>query len=258
MTAPIMSGAEPWSSEGGSHGALVLHGFTGNPQSMRPLAVALAKAGFTVDMPLLPGHGTSIEDMIPTRWEDWSAAADAAYLALATGCDKVMVTGLSMGGTLSCWLAARHPEVAGIAVVNPLVDPPAEEFRAMIRDLLAGGAEVVDGIGSDIAKEGSVESAYAESPLAAALSLFEGVDAVEPLLGQIRCPTLLLSSRVDHVVAVESGDVLEQRVAGPVERIYLERSYHVATLDWDAPVIEERVVAFAGEVLGGPGPARAS
>jgi carboxylesterase len=258
MTAPIMSGAEPWSSEGGSHGALVLHGFTGNPQSMRPLAVALAKAGFTVDMPLLPGHGTSIEDMIPTRWEDWSAAADAAYLALATGCDKVMVTGLSMGGTLSCWLAARHPEIAGIAVVNPLVDPPAEEFRAMIRDLLAGGAEVVDGIGSDIAKEGSVESAYAESPLAAALSLFEGVDAVEPLLGQIRCPTLLLSSRVDHVVAVESGDVLEQRVAGPVERIHLERSYHVATLDWDAPVIEERVVAFAGEVLGSPGPARAS
>jgi carboxylesterase len=117
---------------------------------------------------------------------------------------------------------------------------------------------VVDGIGSDIAKEGSVEAAYAESPLAAALSLFEGVDAVEPLLGQIRCPILLMSSRVDHVVGVESGDVLEQKAAGPVERIYLERSYHVATLDWDAPVIEERVVAFAGEVLGGPGTARVS
>jgi hypothetical protein len=60
------------------------------------------------------------------------------------------------------------------------------------------------------------------------------------------------------VVGVESGDVLEQRVAGPVERVYLERSYHVATLDWDAPVIEERVVAFAAEVLGGPGTPPAS
>ena len=95
MTAPIMSGAEPWSSEGGSHGALVLHGFTGNPQSMRPLAVALGKAGFTVDLPLLPGHGTAVEDMVPTRWEDWSGAAETAYLALATRCEKVMVTGLS-------------------------------------------------------------------------------------------------------------------------------------------------------------------
>lgn len=237
---------------------LVLHGFTGNPQSMRPLAMALGKAGFTVDLPLLPGHGTAVEDMLPTRWEDWSGAAGVAYRALSDRCDKVMVTGLSMGGTLSCWLAAHHPEIAGIAVVNPLVDPPAEDFRAVIRDLLAGGAEVVDGIGSDIAKEGSVESAYAESPLAAALSLFEGVDAVEPELGKIRCPTLLLSSRVDHVVGTESGDVLAQRVSGPVERVYLERSYHVATLDWDAPVIEERVVAFAGQVLGAPGTVRAS
>jgi carboxylesterase len=237
MTAPIMSGAEPWSSEGGSHGALVLHGFTGNPQSMRPLAVALGKAGFTVDLPLLPGHGTAVEDLVPTRWEDWSGAAEAAYLALAARCEKVIVTGLSMGGTLSCWLAARHPEIVGIAVVNPLVDPPPEELRAVIRDLLAAGTELVDGIGSDIAKEGPVELAYATSPLAAALSLFEAVD---------------------HVVAVESGDVLERGVGGPIERIYLERSYHVATLDWDAPVIEERVVAFAVEALGGPGVARAS
>jgi hypothetical protein len=42
-------------------------------------------------------------------------------------------------------------------------------------------------------------------------------------------------------------------VGGPVERVYLERSFHVATLDWDAPVVEERVVAFAARVLGGPG-----
>src|ERR1019366_7582101 len=138
---------------------------------MQPLAEALAAAGFTVELPLLPGHGTSVEDMVPTRWADWSGAAEAAYAALAARCESVVVTGLSMGGTLSCWLAARHPEIAGIAVVNPLVDPPPEELRAVIRDLLAAGTELVDGIGSDIAKEGPVESAYATSPLAAALSL---------------------------------------------------------------------------------------
>jgi carboxylesterase len=253
VTAPIIPGAEPWSSAGGSHGVLVLHGFTGNPQSMRPLAQAIGAAGFTVELPLLPGHGTSIEDMLPTRWEDWSAAAEAAYQALMARCDKVVVTGLSMGGTLTCWLAEHHPEIVGIAVVNPLVDPPAEEYRDLIRGLLADGAEVVDGIGSDIAMEGSEEAAYAGSPLGAALSLFEGVDLVSTRLGEIRCPALLLSSRVDHVVPVESGDVFEASVSGPLERVYLERSFHVATLDWDAPLIEERVVAFAGKVLGGPG-----
>ena len=252
-----MQGAEPWSAEGGSHGVLVLHGFTGNPQSMRPLAEALATAGFTVELPLLPGHGTAVEDMVPTRWEDWSGSAESQFQALAARCDRVVVVGLSMGGALTCWLAERHPHVAGIALVNPMVHAPDAEFRAGIQSLLDAGTEVFDAIGSDIKKEGPVEAAYPGTPLAAVLSLFEGVDEVEGRLGDISCPTLLLSSREDHVVDPVSGDVLVSSVAGPVERVFLEDSYHVATLDNDAPLIEARVVAFATAVMGGPGGAPA-
>jgi carboxylesterase len=233
---------------------LVLHGFTGNPQSMRPLAEALAAAGFTVELPLLPGHGTALEEMVPTRWKDWSGAADAAYRDLAARCNRVAVSGLSMGGTLTCWLAEQHPEVAGIALVNPQIDPPDAELRAGLRALLDSGVETFDAIGSDIKQEGVTESAYPGTPVEALLSLFEGNDEVHARLGEIHCPTLLLSSREDHVVAPASGDVLERSVGGPVERIYLENSYHVATLDGDAPLIEQKVVEFASEVLGGPGP----
>src|SRR5580692_2929043 len=97
----ILAGAEPFSSPGGPNGALVLHGFTGSPQSMRGLAEALAAAGFAVELPLLPGHGTSVEDMVTTGWADWSAAAEAAYEKLAANSDRVVVAGLSMGGTLT-------------------------------------------------------------------------------------------------------------------------------------------------------------
>jgi len=69
----------------------------------------MADAGFTVELPLLPGHGTSIEDMVTTRWADWSAAAERAYEELAARCSAVVVAGLSMGGTLTLWLAERHP-----------------------------------------------------------------------------------------------------------------------------------------------------
>jgi carboxylesterase len=189
--------------------------------------------------------------MVPTRWADWSGGAEQAYLALAARCDRVVVAGLSMGGSLSCWLATRHPEIAGLALVNPLVDPPAEDFQAVIRAMLDEGTEVAPGIGSDIAKEGAKEAAYEGSPLRAALSLFEGVEELSHHLGEITCPVLLMSSREDHVVAPESGDVLEASVKGPFERVFLERSFHVATLDWDAPVIEERVVAFAAKALRG-------
>jgi carboxylesterase len=248
-----MAGAEPWSAAGGSHGVLVLHGFTGNPQSMRPLAEALAAAGFTVELPLLPGHGTAVEDMLPTRWEDWSGAAEAQFQALAARCDTVLVAGLSMGGTLTCWLAERHPGIAGIALVNPLIEAPDEEFRQGIGALLEAGTEVFDAIGSDIKKEGVEEAAYPGTPLAPVLSLFEGADEVLADLGSIRCPTLLFSSREDHVVEPVSGDILEAKVGGPVERVHLENSYHVATLDNDAPLIEKSVVDFAFEVMGGTG-----
>jgi len=251
VTAPILQGAEPWSAPGGADGVLVLHGFTGNPQSMRPLAEALATAGFTVELPLLPGHGTALEDMVPTRWDDWSGAAEAHFQALAARCDHVAVVGLSMGGALTCWLAERHPHLSGIAVVNPLVHAPDAEFRAAIQGLLDAGTETIDGIGSDIKKEGGVEAAYDGTPLAAVLSLFEGADEVEAKLADIHCPVLVLSSREDHVVESVSGDAVVDGVRGPVERVWLEESYHVATLDNDAPLIESRVVAFVTSVFGG-------
>ncbi len=249
VTAPVLPGAEPFSHTGGPSAVLVLHGFTGNPQSMRPLAEALAAAGYTVDLPLLPGHGTAVEDMIPTRWADWSGAAESAYEKLATGCDDVAVVALSVGGTLACWLAEHHRQIRGLALVNPFIDPPAESFRDVMRGVLETGTDVAPGVGSDIKKEAVSELAYLGTPIAAALSLFEGIDATAAELGRVSCPILLLSSRNDHVVPSSSGDVLEAGVAGPIERVWLENSYHVATLDNDAEEVTARVLAFVGGIL---------
>ena len=249
MTAPIIPGAEPYSATGDGRGALVLHGFTGNPQSMRGLALALADAGLTVELPLLPGHGTDISDMLPTRWKDWSDAAEAAYAELAARSDSVVVVGLSMGGLLSVWLAERHPEIAALAVVNPLVAPPDGGTVALIESMIENGEEVAPGIGSDIAMEGAVESAYAGLPLRAALSLFAAAAEVEADLASVSCPILVFTSLQDHVVDPASSELLVARAKGPVEQVKLERSFHVATLDYDKDEIEARTVEFVSRVL---------
>lgn len=245
---PLMPGAEPFSAEGGPVGVLVLHGFTGNPQSMRPLAEALAAAGHTVSLPLLPGHGTQVQDMLPTRWQDWSGAAEAAYDELAARCSQTFVAGLSMGGTLALWLATRKPDVAGIVLVNPLADGTAPGVTATVEQLRALGEPLVPGIGSDIALEGSVESAYPMTPVEPLLSLHAALADLR--LSQVRCPVLLLTSPQDHVVEPASSDLVAASVSGPVERVTLERSFHVATLDHDAPLIEQRAVAFVARVCG--------
>jgi carboxylesterase len=243
-----MSGAEPYAASGGPAGALVLHGFTGNPFSMRGVAERLAAAGLTVELPLLPGHGTAVEDLVPMRWEDWARAAEDAYRQLSARCERVAVVGLSMGGTLACWLAARHPEIRGIVLVNPAVEPPNDELRSAARELLDSGVEVAPGIGSDIADPDAAELSYGGTPLAAALSLFEALEEVALVLGDIRCPVLLLSSREDHVVPTTDGDLVVASVQGPCERVWLDRSYHVATLDYDRTEVEERTAAFVTAV----------
>jgi len=252
VTAPFLPGAEPYSATGDSRGALVLHGFTGNPQSMRGLALALADAGFTVEMPLLPGHGTAVADMVPTRWEDWSGAAEDAYADLAARSEEVVVVGLSMGGMLSVWLAEHHPEIAAIAVVNPIVAPPDADTIAFLQAMVDGGEELAAGVGSDIAMEGSVESAYPELPLRATLSLFSAAAEVEAGLESVTCPVLVFTSTNDHVVDPQSSALLVKRANGPVEQVVLDRSYHVATLDYDKDEIEARTVEFLSGVVPPP------
>jgi len=244
----IIPGCEPWSAGGGPHGVLVLHGFTGNPQSMRGLAEAFAGAGFAVELPLLPGHGTSVDDMATTTWADWSGAAEAAYAGLAARCDKVVVAGLSMGGSLSVWLGGRHPEIAGLVCVNTVVEVPAE-LLAPVQEMLDGGVDRIPAVGGDVADPDQREKAYDATPLRPLLSL-AGAGA-ELALAAITCPVLIMTSPQDHVVDPGNSDKLAAAVAGPVERVTLERSYHVATIDYDRDLVKEQAVAFARRVTGG-------
>ena len=186
--------------------------------------------------------------MIPTGWSDWLGAAEEAYGKLAARVPgKVIVVGLSMGGALTCWLASDHPELAGIVAINGVVTEP-EGMGDFVQQLLANGDEVMDGIGSDIADPDSHESAYPQTPLQPLMTLMDAAAEFRDRLGRIACPVLIITSRQDHVVEPENSDVLAESVAGPVERLWLDRSYHVATQDYDKAEIEARAVEFAARV----------
>lgn len=252
MTAPVLPGAEPWSHQADradAAGVLVLHGFTGNPSSMRGLAEAFAAAGFHVEMPRLPGHGTVVEEMIDTTWADWSGEVEAAYRRLAARSPKVVVAGLSMGGALTLRLGAAHPEIAGLVCINPATQPQAPEVIDMLQGMVDGGTEVMPGIGSDIADPDVKESAYDGAPLRPLLSMMrDGLAPMGDLLPATTMPLLLVNSVNDHVVEPAQAEYLAATYGGPVERLVLERSYHVATQDYDRELIFERSVAFARRV----------
>jgi carboxylesterase len=233
-------------------GVLVVHGFTGNPTSMRGLAEAMAALGHHVEMPRLPGHGTTIEDMLDTTWADWSGEVAAAHGRLAERTDTIVVMGLSMGGALTLWSGFHLSGIAGLVCVNPATTPAPAEVVEMVDELVSDGVELAPAVGGDIADPDAVEVAYEGSPLRAALSMWrDGLAPIADRYGELTMPLLLITSRQDHVVEPADSEHLATTYGGDVEHIWLDRSYHVATQDYDAADIERRAGEFVARVTAG-------
>jgi carboxylesterase len=252
-TPPVLPGAEPLSHVGTTDvGVLVLHGFTGNPSSMRGLAETMVALGHHVEMPRLPGHGTTIEDMLDTTWADWTAEVAAAHGRLAARTDSIVVMGLSMGGSLTLWSGLNLPGVAGLVCVNPAPVPHPAPVIDMLTEMVADGTEIAPAIGGDIADPDAVEIAYDGVPLRAMLSLMnDGLIPMSDRYGELTMPLLLITSRQDHVVEPASSDYLAANYGGEVDHVWLERSYHVATQDYDAAEINRRAGEFVARVTAG-------
>jgi len=249
----IMAGCEPFSHVGNtSIGVLVLHGFTGNPTSMTHQARAFAAAGHHVEQPRLPGHGTTLADMQTTDWSDWSGEAAAAYDRLAERVDRIVVIGLSMGGTLTLWTGLQRVDddrLKGLICVNAATMPQPPEVVAMFEEMIADGTEVSPAIGNDIADPDETEIGYDGTPLRQLLSLVnDGLAPIADRYGELRVPILIFSSPEDHVVAPENSAHLRDTAGGDVEFVTLERSFHVATQDYDRDLINERSLAFIERV----------
>ncbi len=253
---PVAPDAEPFFADaapgpdGQRVGVLLCHGFTGAPASMIPWGEYLAGQGFGVAVPRLPGHGTTWQEMNRTGSQDWYGELDRSFDKLRANCDQVVVGGLSMGGALALLLAAnRQQEVSGIVSVNISVDNRDPRRHAL--PLLKRIVPSFPGIAGDIKKPGVDEPGYDRLPLRAAHELIGLYKELRPNLPRVTQPLLVFRSSVDHVADPGSHDIVMREVSSRdlTERI-LENSYHVATLDNDAPAIFEESAEFVRRVTG--------
>ncbi len=246
---PFHADARP-GPDGQRVGVLLSHGFTGSPASMTPWGRYLAEQGFGVAVPRLPGHGTTWREMNRTGWDDWYGEIERAFEKLRAEVDRVVVGGLSMGGGLALDLAANQgDEVAGVVLVNAAVNLERKDLLAL--PLLKHLVGALPGIGNDIKKPGVQEHSYDKTPLKALHAQTTAWKRLRADLAKVTQPVLLFRSREDHVVDPSSARIIASRVSSTdvTERI-LENSYHVATLDNDAPIIFEESAHFIRRVTG--------
>jgi carboxylesterase len=239
--------AEPFAADGGPVGVVLSHGFTGTPASVRAWAQHLADAGYSVRLPLLPGHGSTWRDTNRTRWTDWYGAVEHAYDELAARCSTVFAGGLSMGATLVTRLAeVKGNGIAGLILVNPSYG--TERLDAKFAPYISWLVKSRPSIGGDVKKPGVVEPAYDRTPVVAFASLQRLWKVTVADMDRLRAPVLMFRSREDHVVEPLSARLLTAgATSASVREVILENSYHVATLDNDAPEIFDGSVAFISQ-----------
>lgn len=257
---------------GGTTGVLLLHGLCGTPAELRFVANTLARQGYTVHCPMLAGHGGSPALLEASSWTDWYESASRALDELRAQCDTVVVGGLSTGAILALLLAGRRPaDVHGVKLYSPTlwldgwrVPWYARLFRLVTQKWLARlikfPAPHQYGIKDARIRE-FVQSAMAQGdknappPLtgmsgAVVLERRWLVAAARRVVGAITQPVLIVHPREDDFAGLSNVAYLQRRLAGAVETVILEDSYHIVTVDRQRHVVADRSAAFVAAVSG--------
>ena len=253
----LLAGAEPFRFEAnGDAGVLLIDGFTGSPFEMRPLGEYLAERGVGSVAPLLGGHGTHPEDLLDCSYRDWLANAEQALEELRARYRSIFLVGLSMGGVIALNVAARHAGDAQVGGVVPLCAP------VRLDDWRLGHLNILQHLvrwhawGKPDVKDISAWDQLVGYRRLRAASIGQVqllVDETRDLLPSVRQPILVVQAREDHLVPARNAVELVQTV-GSLDKqlLWLDNSYHVVTLDHDAPVLNAAVAQFVAAHSGAP------
>ena len=242
MQVKILPGCEPIYKKNGAKGCLLLHGFTSCPFELRLLGDHLQNEGYTVSIPLLPGHGTSPQDLKGQSWTDWYEAAKKALFKLRKTCQTVYVIGLSMGGSIALHLSA-HYEVGGIVALAPGLHLKNKlSFLSHILYPLYPYSK--KWLGPDI--KADVETiTYDKIPVKSLSELLRMFKHLQDDLTDIKAPLLIIYAKQDHVINDKSAQEIYQKVSSKNKRILrLKDSYHIITLDVEREQVFRETINF--------------
>jgi carboxylesterase len=234
--------------EGGSIGALLLHGFPGSTADVWLLGTYLHERGLTVSAPLLPGHGTQPADLNRVHWQDWTTCAEETLARLAAACDPIFVGGLSMGSLITIYLGAHHPELAGIALYSPAI---AVRNRLIhLTPLLKYLVPFWPGGESDLVDPDAAARlcTYDVTPTRGAHEVYKLMRVARHLLPSVVVPALVVHSTLDRSIAPHSAQLTNDCIGSTdKELITLHNSGHNVLVDAEWEAVAGRTYQFVEE-----------
>ncbi len=235
----------PFFLEGGSTGVLLIHGFTGSPPEMRLVGEYLHNRGLTVFAPLLPGHGTTVEEMNRCRWTDWTGHAERALADLRSRCEEVFVGGLSMGSLITVHLAALTDPRGAVLYSPPVkLSTPLIYLAPVLKYVVPKKRKTAKSDLTDPEAERRTWS-YEAYPTWAGHELLKLIHRSRDLLPAVHCPMLIVHSTGDSMIGADSATTVYERAgSADKEMMTLHNSGHVITVDSEWEVVAERTYRF--------------
>lgn len=244
----LIEHSEPFSHIANSQvGVILIHGFTSTTSSMKYLADKFAEAEFHVELPCLPGHGTTWQVLEKTKYWEWLQHLKKTYSELKKRADKIFLCGLSMGGGLALRMAEIYPEINGLILINHACKFTHLKFKfvPIVKRFVRSVAE----IRSDI-KTGELELGYDRTPTEGVHQMLLLLKEVRRNLPKVKQPVLMFKSREDHVIPIESTTYTAANISSKFKKIiWLNNSYHVATMDNDKDIIAEKSIEFIQKIV---------
>jgi carboxylesterase len=241
-------GAEPLALDGKRRGAvLLLHGYNDSPQSMYSIAADLHAHGWTVRVPVLPGHARTLPAFGGSGSAEWIGAAREELAALRATGEPVAVGGLSMGGAIALLLAAEDPGVRAVVLFAPFLHAsPTLRVLSALSWLVSLGARYIAGGGERSVHDpvaGARMIAYRCGPPRLLVQLRQVVEAARAVLPAVRQPVLYLQSREDNRIPVPAAEAAFALIGSMDKTLRLTiGNGHVLTVDFGHEELE-RVVA---------------
>ncbi|MDA3898741.1 MAG: alpha/beta fold hydrolase [Desulfobacteraceae bacterium] len=243
---------------GGSTGIMLIHGFTGAPPEMRLIGDYLHQRGITVSAPLLPGHGTYVEDMNQYKWTDWVAHTKQALAELKSGCDTVFVAGLSLGALITLNLAAEDEDLSGSisgSISGAILFAPSIKLTSklihltpILKYFIQKVKKPLDQYANQAADR--QEWTYNERPMAGAHELLKIINHTRTLLPKIDCPLLIVDGAKDEIIDPACSRFIYDRVASAEKEILtLPDSGHCLTIDGEWEIAAEKTRQFIDKHL---------